>query len=407
MAAPSFHLSAHAVVVDEPVPIVVGSLAPRATVVVGATFAHVGRWWSARASFAVGEDGRVDLSKAAARSGSYRGVDPMGLVWSARPGPPPPGVTDRSVTVLSAAVGGREVATANLQRLPARPGVRVVPVRAAGLVGELHLPSGAGARPGVVVLGGAQGGLGHGVRTRAAGLASHGFAALALAYVGAEGLPDQLAHVPVEYVGTALRWLGGQPGVDGQRLGLLGSSRGAELALVAAANVPGAAAVVALAPPDVVWSGGAAGSRHRSAWTLNGEPLPFLDLRSPMVAARARRRDPAVEIPLERFGGAVLLVSGDADAVWPSSLMASRLAARAAGDGAGAGDGQDSGGPDPGGSRPYVRHLRCPAAGHWLLRPYHPTTALDGGGTAAGNARAAESSWTATLDFLGAHLGAG
>src|SRR5438128_7337617 len=53
----------------------------------------------------------------------------------------------------------------------------------------------------------------------AALLASHGYAALALAYFSYEHLPAELVAIPLEYFETGMRWLHAQQGVQDDRLG--------------------------------------------------------------------------------------------------------------------------------------------------------------------------------------------
>src|ERR1051326_4096570 len=81
-------------------------------------------------------------------------------------------------------------------------------VRHDGLVGVLFHPEPASdstaTLPGILVLGGSEGGL-HEID--AAFLAERGYAALALAYYGLPGLPDVLKNIPLEYFATALDYL--------------------------------------------------------------------------------------------------------------------------------------------------------------------------------------------------------
>jgi dienelactone hydrolase len=72
--------------------------------------------------------------------------------------------------------------------------------------------------------------------TVATALAEAGFASLALAYFGVTDLPDRLAEIPVETVERGLLWLRDHPSVGGLRVGLVGSSKGGELALLAASR---------------------------------------------------------------------------------------------------------------------------------------------------------------------------
>src|SRR5205807_6507540 len=132
------------------------------------------------------------------------------------------------------------------------------------------------------------------------GLASHGYAVLALGYFGVEGLPRSLHNIPLEYFGTALDWLSAQPGVDPQRIGVLGTSRGGELALLLGSVYPQIKTVVAYVPSNVVW-GGCCNGVNEPSWTVEGRPLTW---------ANPRARDfPAMEraaIPLEKINAAVL-----------------------------------------------------------------------------------------------------
>src|SRR6185436_8629728 len=188
--------------------------------------------------------------------------------------------------------------------------------------------------PVVLVLSGSEGGFDD---LGAAALASHGYAALAVAYFGAPGLQDELFEVPVERVAAAVAWVRGRAELDAGRIAVLGASKGAELALVAATRIPEIRAVVAYAPTDVVNQGvdRRGGSRAASSWTWGGAPLPFL-VQTPPPAFQAQFRGPPpyrlrplyeasrsdsglahAAIPVERIRGAVLLISGEDDQMIP------------------------------------------------------------------------------------------
>ena len=97
-----------------------------------------------------------------------------------------------------------------------------------------------GDRPlrGVLALGGSDGGV---PAYWARLLAAERFASLALAYFNTPNTQPALTEVPLERLERTLRWLREQPGVatnDG-RVGVLGVSKGAELALLLAATFPG------------------------------------------------------------------------------------------------------------------------------------------------------------------------
>ena len=59
----------------------------------------------------------------------------------------------------------------------------------------------------------------------------------------------------MEAIETAYSWLKQQPEIDAARLALVGVSKGAEFALVAATIYPWIDAVAAFAPSHVVWEG--------------------------------------------------------------------------------------------------------------------------------------------------------
>jgi dienelactone hydrolase len=383
-------LSATDVVIDEIIAIRVTGVQPGQPVTVRARIAMADRWRCSHASFVGQLDGTVDLSVQAPVSGTYVGVDPMGLFWSVggtdrRPAPPPDG---RGAVELVAEVGDRAVATATLVRRWARPEIQVSRVRERGLVGELYWEPDRPPGPAVVVVGGSGGGLGRWCRSMAAGLASHGYTALSLAYFGVDGLPKRLSLIPLEYFERALEWLTEHPGVDSERLAVLGASRGAELALLLGATLPSVHAVVAYSPSHVIWSEIAFGFRRpRSPWTYRGLPLPFVDMQLPMsatVAARVCDTNPEAVIPVERIDGSVLAISGEDDTLWPSSLMAENVMERLRE--------QD---------HPYPHeHLRYAKVGHVICRPYTATRGLPHGGTAQSTAQANEDSWSRVLSFL-------
>jgi pimeloyl-ACP methyl ester carboxylesterase len=165
------------------------------------------------------------------------------------------------------------------------------PVEEEGLVGTLFCPYTPGPHPAVIALGGVGGGLREG-GTEA--LASEGFAAMALAYFGVEGLPRELVEIPLEYFEKAIEWLKSQPEVDSKRIAIVGNSKGGELALLLGATYPeDVKAIVGYAPSAVVWQGitfdrEVYHAGPRSPWALGGEPVPFARFASPLPAEMVR-----------------------------------------------------------------------------------------------------------------------
>ena len=413
--------------IDQPVAISLSSFAPGRPVTLTATMTYAGALrWQSCATFTSDDDGRVDIARQAPVSGTYDGVDAMGLFWSMEPLPgearalPPDAIMmPLSIHLEAEGADGRRAETA-IDRRVAGPGVTRHVIRSDGLVGTLFLPAGPGPHPAVLVVSGGGGGISE---FRGAILASHGYATLALGHFAVEGRPRGLVNIPLEYFGTALSWMRAQSWFDDRLLAVWGPSRGGELALLLGATFPEITAVSAWVPSGVVfWALGLAepgDTRPPVAWTFRGKPLPFLQenntsgdpppvheagrpvaytpfYRSQLRDARAVER---ATIPVEKIRGAVQLVSGSDDQMWPSPDLADialrRLEAH---------------------RHPFpFRHLRYPEAGHMILVPYWPlpelrvlTLGVEGlsdyalaqGGTAKADAAAGIDAWRDLLAFL-------
>ena len=394
-------LTQNDVLLDAVLPIVVSGLRPNTAVTLRARGGAPDNPWTSSATFTADAGGRVDLARMAPDAGSYKEVDPMGLFWSAsRVNVDEAGWSDSGKAAaaaeawtLSAETGGTVVATATLRRRAVAPGVRVTPVRTNGLVGSFYEPARAGRHPAILVLGGSGGGLPPPLGP-AGGLASHGYAVLALAYFGAPGLPRTLSNIPLEYFATALQWISAQPSVDRSRVGVLGLSRGAELALLLATIYPDLHAVVAYMPSNVVVRG-CCDAGSPIAWTLGGRAVA-----APVAPTGRSMTSDRPEIPVERIHGAVILISGRDDEVWPSTEMADDIMARLR---------------QHRFAHPFV-HLAYEHAGHGIGRPFTSTMELNSrrhpltgrlvrmGGTPSGTARARADSWRRMLAFVDQHL---
>jgi dienelactone hydrolase len=248
-------------------------------------------------------------------------------------------------------------------------------VRERGLYGRFFRPATGGPLPGVLMLGGPEGGLTSYVMREAALLAGHGFAALALAYFYIGSLPGRLAGIPLGYFGGAIRWLQDQPSVRGDRLGVVGTSRGGELALLLGAHYLDLEAVVSYVGSGLVFPSPAG---PEPACTFRGKPLPWISNPFDILQAKPERFERA-EIPVERTNGPVLLISGDADQVWPSTQL-SQVAMERLGRY----------------ERPFRDEFRhYPDAGHGIQPPYLPATpgTYYYGGDLEGNAAANKDSW--------------
>jgi dienelactone hydrolase len=367
--AAQFELPKTTFLIDETIPIVVSGLTPATDVTIRLTTSS----WASTATFTADSQGIVDVTRMAPKQANYTGVDAMGLFWSAERSTAPPApssplpITDISPQSwqLTAEVQGATVATITVLRRAVAEDVAVRVVRERGIIGVFYQPPGATRHPAVIVLGGSGGGVTP-ASSFPGGLASRGYAVLALAYFGVEGLPPSLSRIPLEYFETAFDWLVTQPSVDPAHIGVLGGSRGAELALLLAAIDSRIRAVVAYMPSNVVWAG-CCDRRDEPSWTINGRALVWV-----------------------RPG----------DGVWHSTEMGNAIINRLK---------QNH-------FTHAFTHLVYDNAGHAIGRPFTPTTDIANvrhpltgriihlGGTPAGTAHAREDSWPRTLSFLDEQL---
>jgi dienelactone hydrolase len=177
-----------------------------------------------------------------------------------------------------------------------------------------------------------------------------------------------------------------RPEVRGDRLGVMGTSRGGELALILGANYPGLEAVVSYVGSGFVFP---SPTGPEPAWTFRGKPLPSIPNPFDILQAKPEQIENA-QIPVERTNGPILLISGDADQIWPSTQLSQVAMDRL----------QRSG-------RPYHDEFRhYPDAGHGIQPPYQPATpgTYYYGGDLKGNAAANEDSWQRVLRMLDERL---
>lgn len=312
---------------DQAVQIEITGLSPGELVNVQltSTDAH-GVPWQALAAYRADPGGDVDLSTAAAISGSYHGISGMGLIWSMHALKPDPAGAyfwgDRPLAfTLAVSAHGTQVASASFQRKFSAGAITetMESLTANGFVGEFWHPANTTAsRPAVLVLGGSEGGLPGALLP--ALLASNGYPALGVAYFAEPGLPQTLSRVPLEYFAKALRWLARQPSVDPARIAVLGVSRGSEAAQLLGAYYPTLVhAVIASVPSNAAICSypGCTGP----AWTLHGQALPYTS----EISNPSPTDNPAAVIPDQRIQGPVFLDCGEADQTWTSCPYAQAI----------------------------------------------------------------------------------
>lgn len=394
--------------IDTPVRISVRGAVPGADVILRAgTLDANGKRFDAWARFTADDAGAVDTRIAGPTDGSYRSVDGSGLLWSMRSEDADPyEFPDPVETRIRITAETRQgiVETTLTRTNPARA-IAMREVRSDGVDAQYWLPSGGSTRLAAIIR--LHGSEGEFSAISSALLADEGFAVLDLRYIDPSGIPE-IVEIPIETVTDALDWLGRDARIDPARVGVYGASKGAELALVAAAYDTRIRAVAAWSPASVTFAGISIGSfSPGSSWSWQGRPLehaPFwidglgvlrhvvrvlfrrVSLRH--LYARALDRAPKdARIPVERISGAVLLLAGRDDRMWPAARMADVLDGRLRAAG-------------------HANHetILYDNAGHrmrYAVWPdLHAPSRFVGGGTPEANHAAGRAGWKSIRDFF-------
>jgi dienelactone hydrolase len=213
-------------------------------------------------------------------------------------------------------------------------------VRDDGLVATYYYNQNTRQQPSIIVFGGSSGGNFYDkYQNYPEDLVDSGYAVLSLAYFdyNSKGdLPAKLRHIPLEYFEKAMDWMDRQPQTSKGRFAVIGNSRGGEAALLLASQYSKISTVIAIVPSAYV--GGAYDNKRAvtgSAWTLNGEEIPYIDYQKAVANYSPwwkiiENIDEVQQfvIPVEKMSAAVLLLTGTKDEIWPSTEMSERIMQR-------------------------------------------------------------------------------
>ena len=430
--------------------VTVSGAPPGAEITIEATLTdRGGQAWTSRGVFYADLSGEVDLSRDASVFGTYKGIDGEAIFWSMQPATSAQlsaaGNTMDNIdsprrypdfdafnasydlrkapveVTLNAQVTGiladrdKHAATARQVVVLVDEAVQRVVVSEGDMRGVIYEAPGMGPHPLAVVVTGSTGGINE---LKAMSLANEGITTFALAHFNYPGRPTSLMSIPLEYFQNALAWFAGR--YDQTRVALLGDSRGGEGVLLIASSFPDqVSALIPGVPSNMVYAGvDISTMEHGPAWSLNGEPLPYFDWKftdltpSHLWPGSGEARHIYLEtmltpglddprwIQVENIKSPILLISGDADAVWPSDIASERVVARL----------QAKGFEYP------VKHLEYRGAGHLVIMPalvksrgefaevvVPGVPGLTIGGVPARNAHAQTDAFRKTVDFIKHH----
>ncbi|MDN3645448.1 acyl-CoA thioesterase/BAAT N-terminal domain-containing protein [Pontixanthobacter aestiaquae] len=370
------------------------------------------RRYQSSAVFRSNQEGRIDIAKNAALSGSYEGVDALGLFRSMQQVGDETVEADNRVTI-TALIDGEAVTSASFEMRFAAPSFRVEEIPS--LPGSYFAaPATSGKHPVIIVVDGVD----DNRQNRellmpqlvAKGYAVVHFATYEIIYGPREptvaGMPTSYVNIPIDRLQEVRNWLVQRDDVDSDRMGLYGYSRNGAYVLLAATKFDWVKAVAGISPSDVVWEGWGDGVElgTTSSYSWQGEALPYVPysknwyrevakfgrggrgrLRAPMDEGRWANPDRviAARIPIENFTGAVLVVGGEQDDLWSAGHMVQNVSERRAEAGL------------------KTSLLVLPEAAHGISGTgYNPTRLFDTGDKRRIEAQAQARTWAATLSFF-------
>ncbi|XP_074545131.1 acyl-coenzyme A thioesterase 1-like [Halichoeres trimaculatus] len=352
---------------DDPVQVKVAGLRSKQMVTMRArTTDEKGEMFSSSATYRADGNGEIDLDKDPSLSGTYVGVEPMGLLWSMKPhnlhkrfqktNALIPHVV--KISVHEEGEEGETLAEVINERLMMADEVIRQPVKEGNIRGVLFTPPGPGPFPAVLDLYTSGGGLSE---KRASVLANRGFVVLTIALYGHDDMPKNVREINLDYFEEAIEFLKKQDKVGSKGVGLITLSKSGDLALSIASYLSGAQAIV--------WINGHSANTLLPLCYKKSQILPplmfdknkIIPAESGAIIIKYGMHDPLAEenratlIPIEKAKGRFLFVASEEDLNWDSLGYAKEMMDRLKRHG-----------------KDNFESLIYPGAGHYLEPPYGP-----------------------------------
>ncbi|XP_029971844.1 acyl-coenzyme A thioesterase 1-like [Salarias fasciatus] len=389
---------------DEPVQVKVAGVKSYQVVTMKATSTDErGVLFSSSAVYRADESGEIDLNRDPSLSGSYVGVEPMGLLWSLSPETLHKHFNKTKalipqvvkISVHEEGEEGQMLAEVTNERFLIADGVSRVPVSEGNINGVLFTPPGEGPFPAVLDL------CTFMSEKRACLLANKGFVVLAVAVFNDK--PGNIKQLHLDHYQEAVDYLLKQPKVGSKGVGVVSRSKGGDVALALAAFVPGVEAIV--------WINGCSANMGLPLFYENRQILSQLSfdmgklIRTESGASIIKHilGNPLAEenegslVPIQKAKGRFLFVASGDDLNWDSKGYMDEMVERLKHHG-----------------KNNFESVCYPLAGHLLEPPYGPfcPSAVHGlipfpvlwGGEPKAHIAAELDLWEKIQEFLKSHL---
>lgn len=305
-----------------------------------------GEEFSSYGVFVADKNGEVDLDLAKPIEGTYEAADSMGLIYSLKKFKTigkniAEGISiDNPIIMNMFFKASDETKKISLKRLFKTEDVIVKHIFEKEFKGELYYKEKSNNKT-ILMVGGSSGDV-QALALLAAPLASKGFNVLVVPYFAAEGLPEKLEKVPLEYFEKVFEWIENNEITKAKEIFLHGTSKGGELALLLASRYKQIKKVAAIEPHAYCFQAlnGMTSGNDVSSWSYNEESIPYIEVENniffedqkkavekgiPFGFASCYKKSiersgnkEAARIKVENSEADILMVAGKADNIWNS-----------------------------------------------------------------------------------------